>query len=87
MTDLMNAVAILILGICIAICIICIAICIAKHDKLKDEVKELAEINRFLLNKIDRLEREIIQSHEALLRAKEQLLKQQQYGQQQDNNI
>lgn len=77
MADLIDAVAISILGISIAICIIYIAICINKHDELKDEVKELAEINRFLLNKIDRLEREIILSHEALLRAKEQLLKQQ----------
>lgn len=75
-----HAIAIVILGINIAICI-------SKQHKLENEVKELAEINRFMRNKIDRLEREIIQSHEALLRAKEQLLKQQQYGQQQDNNI
>jgi hypothetical protein len=72
-----HAVAIVILGINIAICI-------SKHHKLKNEVKELAEINCFLLNRIDRLEREIILSHEALLRAKEQLLKQQQYEQRQD---
>lgn len=69
-----HAVAIVILGINIAVCI-------SKHHKLKNEVKELAEINHFLLNKVDRLERETILSHEALLRAKEQLLKQQQYGQ------
>jgi hypothetical protein len=72
-----HAVAIVILGINIAICI-------SKHHKLKNEVKELAEINCFLLNRIDRLEREIRLSHDALLRAKEQLLKQQQYGQRQD---
>lgn len=60
---------------------------VGKYHKLENEVKELAEINRFLLNKADRLERETILSHEALLRAKEQLLKQQQYGQRQDNNL
>ena len=75
-----HAVAIVILGINIAICI-------SKQHKLKNEVKELADINCFLLNRIDRLEREIMLSHEALLRAKEQLLKQQQYGQRQDNNL
>lgn len=64
-----HAVAIVILGINIAICI-------NKHHKLKSEVKELIEINHFLLNKVDRLERETILSHDALLRTKEQLLKQ-----------
>ena len=64
-----HAVAIVILGVNIAICI-------SKHHKLKDEVKELIEINHFLLNKVDRLEREIRLSHDALLRTKEQLLKQ-----------
>lgn len=64
-----HAVAIVILGINIAICI-------SKHHKLKSEVKELIEINHFLLNKVDRLERETILSHDALLRTKEQLLKQ-----------
>lgn len=63
-----HAVAIVILGINIAICI-------SKHQKLKDEVEELVKTHRFLLNKIDRLERETILSHEALLRAKEELLK------------
>lgn len=55
-----------------------LSVMIGKYHKLENEVKELAEINRFLLNKVDRLERETILSHEALLRAKEQLLKQQQ---------
>ena len=64
-----HAVAIVILGVNIAICI-------SKHHKLKDEVKELIEINHFLLNKVDRLERDIRLSHDALLRTKEQLLKQ-----------
>lgn len=71
---------IVILGINIAMLINC-------NRKLKRVVKELAEKNRFQLNKIDRLERETRLSHEVLLRAKEQLLKQQQYGQRQDNNI
>ena len=69
-----HAVAIVILGINIAICI-------NKHQKLKDDVKELAKLNRFLFNKVNRLERETRLSHDALLRAKEQLLKQQQNGQ------
>ena len=64
-----HAVAIVILGVNIAICI-------SKHHKLKDKVKELIEINHFLLNKVDRLERETRLSHDALLRTKEQLLKQ-----------
>ena len=62
-----HAVAIVILGINIAICI-------SKHHKLKGEVNELIEINHFLLNKVDRLDRRL--SHDALLRTKEQLLKQ-----------
>ena len=57
------------------------------NRKLRRAIKELAEKNRFRLNKIDRLERETRLSHEALLRAKEQLLKQQQNGQRQDYNI
>lgn len=64
-----HAVAIVILGINIAICI-------SIQHKLKNEVEELAEINCFLLNRVDRLEREIRLSHDALLRTKEQLLKQ-----------
>lgn len=64
-----HAVAIVILGINIAICI-------SKQHKLKNEVEELAEKNCFLLNRVDRLEREIRLSHDALLRTKEQLLKQ-----------
>lgn len=71
----------------IVILVINIAILINCNRKLKRVTKELAEKNRFQLNKIDRLERETRLSHEALLRAKGQLLKQQQYGQQQDNNI
>ena len=63
-----------------------IAMLININRKLKRAIKELAEKNRFRLNKIDRLERETILSHEALLRAKEQLLKQQN-GQRQDYNI
>lgn len=63
-----HAVAIVILGINIAICI-------SKHHKLKGEVEELVEIHRFILNKIDQLERETRLSHEALLRVNEQLLK------------
>ena len=55
-----------------------IAMLININRKLKRAIKELAEKNRFRLNKIDRLERETILSHEALLREKEQLLKQQQ---------
>lgn len=70
---------IVILGINIAILINC-------NRKLKRVTKELAEKNRFRLNKIDRLERETRLSHEALLRVKEQLLKQQQYGKRKDNN-
>lgn len=73
MTDIIvyisHAVAIVILGINIAICI-------SKQHKLKNKVEELADINCFLLNRIDRLEREIMLSHDALLRTKEQLLKQ-----------
>ena len=64
-----------------------IAMLININRKLKRAIKELAEKNRFRLNKIDRLERETILSHEALLRAKEQILKQQQNGQRQDSNI
>ena len=64
-----------------------IAMLININRKLKRAIKELAEKNRFRFNKIDRLERETILSHEALLRAKEQILKQQQNGQRQDNNI
>lgn len=64
-----HTVAIVILGINIAICI-------SKHHKLKGEVTELIEINHFLLNKVDRLERETRLSHDALLRTKKQLLKQ-----------
>lgn len=64
-----------------------IAMLININRKLKRAIKELAEKNRFRLNKIDRLERETILSHEALLRAKEQILKQQQNEQRQDNNI
>lgn len=71
---------IVILGINIAMLINC-------NRKLRRAIKELAEKNRFRLNKIDRLERETRLSHEALLRAKEQLLKQQQNGQRQDYNI
>lgn len=67
----------------IVILVINIAILINCNRKLKRVNKELAEENRFRLNKIDRLER---LSHEALLRAKEQLLKQQQYGKRKDNN-
>ena len=70
---------IVILGINMAMLINC-------NRKLKRVIKELAEKNRFRLNKIDRLERETILSHEAFLRAKEQLLKQQQYGKRKDNN-
>lgn len=71
---------IVILGINIAMLINC-------NRKLRRAIKELADKNRFRLNKIDRLERETRLSHEALLRAKEQLLKQQQNGQRQDYNI
>lgn len=71
---------IVILGINIAMLSNC-------NRKLRRAIKELAEKNRFRLNKIDRLERETRLSHEALLRAKEQILKQQQNEQRQDNNI
>lgn len=70
-------ICLIVFAISIVVLGINLSVWICNHNKLESKVKHLAETNRFLLYKVDRLERELIASQGALQRSKEQILKQQ----------